>query len=1200
MEHGKTDEEHIRGTRNVARFFTESRHIAWVLLFAVSLWGIYAYHGMPQRKDPDIPVRQALAMIPWPGASAERVEQLVTKPAEEAVAENATVERIESVSQTGASLLTITLTERIAETGKEFDDIKLKLDALQDLPQGAGPVQFVKDFGDTAALMLTLASPRVDDLEIEIRARGIRGAIDRARAGRGEPDRRLTLLVCFPGGLNPGVFLRYREAFLRLGLTGGLFEDCVPLEGPGFIGLDMLPSHDEETLSAFLLDFIEDRMSLQDLHPDIWHPLFIRDPSETLSRLERVAGMKYSYRELDRFTDLIKRHLQTVPQVSKVSRLGVLEERVVLEYSQERMAAYGIRPSALTDILSARNTTVPGGVLEVGARHLAISPTGAFRDEEEIGGVILGSSPEGTPVYLRDLAEIDRVYESPPGTLNFHTWRTPEGTWQRSRAITLSVQMRPGEQIGAFAAGVDGALADLRPHLPGDLLLARTSDQPRQVASSIDLFMQSLYEAIALVVIVALIGFREWRSALLMAASIPLTLAMTFGFMHLLGIDLQQVSIASLIIALGLLVDDPVVAGDAIKRDLAAGHPPAIAAWLGPTKLATAILFATITNIVAYLPLLTLKGDTRAFLFSLPVVLTASLVSSRLVSMTFIPLLGYYLLRPGKRPEPTIEERRSKGLAGAYYRLGSLALEHRWGVMAFSLLFLCLGAWFFVNLKSMFFPKDLSYLFYVDVWLPEGSTLGATLEVTEEAEAVIREVLADRKGAGPDDQGAPKKGLHTMTTFVGGGAPRFWFSVSPEQEQSHYAQILIEVEDSHATASFVEPLQAALSSRIAGARLDVRQLETGSAVGIPVQVRISGQDLEILRQAAWGVGAILSALPLADRVRDDWGEEGLVVRLQVDSDRANLAGISNADVAASSGVGISGYRVTTLREGDTQIPVIARLRMEERARLSDVGSLYVHSLQGPQKIPLSQVSTVGYALETGKIRRRNQFRTITVAAFPGAGTLASEVVAAARQKIEALAAALPPGYRLVIGGEEEEQSKGFKDLAIVMAISVGAIFLALVFQFRNAVKPLIVFAALPYGVVGSLAALWVMDTPFDFMAFLGIASLIGVIVSHIIVLFDFIEEMHAQGKPFEESVLDAGIARLRPVFITVGATVLGLVPLAMHGGPLWEPLCYTQIGGLLAANFITKLLVPAVYAICVKDLKIVKWEESGSSQGPCS
>src|SRR6185503_7167910 len=276
---------------------------------------------------------------------------------------------------------------------------------------------------------------------------------------------------------------------------------------------------------------------------------------------------------------------------------------------------------------------------------------------------------------------------------NFFSHRAPDGSWPRTRAVTLSIQMRSGEQINDFGEKVDAALDDLKKRLPDDLIIARTSDQPRQVEENIHLFMSSLYEAIILVVLVSLIGFWEWRSALLMALSIPITLAMTFGMMHMVGIDLQQVSIASLIIALGLLVDDPVVAGDAIKRSLADGQPPVVASWLGPTKLATAILYATITNIVAYVPFAFLSGDTGRFLFSMPVVIGCSLLASRIVSMTFIPLLGYYLLRP--KAEKPIEERRKSGFAALYYRIGMRGIQHRWRVFAASLLFLVLGGFFF-------------------------------------------------------------------------------------------------------------------------------------------------------------------------------------------------------------------------------------------------------------------------------------------------------------------------------------------------------------------------------------------------------------------------------------------------------------------------------------------------------------------------
>ena len=1186
MAKGRSDEEMVRTVHNTARFFTETRHISWVMLIATVLWGVYGYASMPQRKDPEVPIRDALALCYWPGASAEKIEQLVTRRMEEKIAENSKIERITSNTRTGVTAVQFRLQKGISDVGKQFDDIKLKLDQIRDLPQGAGPIVFVKDFGDTATLMLTVASPRIGPVEVSLRSAAIREAVAKARPAGAAGH--VALVYGIPRSIAPAQTRPAFEAFSRFAEDRGALKGPVIFEGPGFLGLDGASDWDDQRLLKLIEQFVFTRYQAAEFHPDTWRPVIVRDLSGIEARVGASAGDKYSYRELKDYTDLVKRTIQGVPIVAKVDVTGVLPERVFLDYSQERLASYGVKAGSLQDILGARNITVPGGVLEAGDKKLRLDPSGEFRSEREIGDVLLTAATEShSGLYLRDVADISRSYESPPRFLNFYTARGADGEWQRTRAITLSIQQRSGAQIDQFAKDVDAALEDLRRRLPEDLILARTSDQPLQVEENIHLFMNSLYEAVILVVLVSLIGFWEWRSALLMALSIPLTLFMTFGMMHLFGIDLQQVSIASLIIALGLLVDDPVVAGDAIKRDLALGHPPVVAAWLGPTKLASAILYATITNIVAYLPFLMLSGEAGQFLYSLPIVIGASLVASRIVSMTFIPLLGYYLLKP--RPETPIEERRQKGFPSWYYRIGAWAIDHRWRALAMSSLILVAGVVIGRQLKSQYFPKDLSYLFWVDVWLPEDAPLLSTRRAAEDAEAVIKEALTEYGQQHPRD-GKPREMLESITTFVGGGGPRYWISSTPEQPQTNYAHILVQVTDKHETAHVVGPLQRALSNRIVGANVDVRELENGSAVGIPVAVRISGQDIPTLRRLAAEARDIFLSHPAARRVRDDWGAESFAVRLKIDPDKANMAGVTNLDVAYSSAAGMNGFQVATLNEGDEQIPVVARLRMNERAQLSDVQSLYVYGHNG-QKVPLALVSSIDYGLETGKLQRRNQFRTVTVSAFPAEGVLPSEVMAGVQDKIEDFARRLPPGYHLEIGGEYEDKKSGFGELAMVMLVSITCIFLALVIQFRHAIKPFLVYAAIPYGVVGALLVLWIMGSPFGFMAFLGVASLIGVIVSHVIVLFDFIEEAHAHGEPLREALLDAGIMRLRPVMITVGATVIALFPLAAHGGPLWEPLCYAQIGGLLMATVVTLLLVPVLYAIFVLDLKIVKWEE---------
>src|SRR5215469_14039963 len=1201
----KSEADLIEHSHNTARFFVENRQVSLILLIGVIVWGWYGYRMMPKRKDPSIPIRVAVASTSWPGATAQEVEQLVTRPVEQVMAQNSFIRPpapsefgIRSISFPGLSLVYVQLDDTVKDTKKQFSDINLKLNALNDrLPQGAGPIQFNSDFGDTAALMLTVASPPASDVEIAIRAQAIRKTIERERAlSKSNSTSRVSVVYAFPQSVDANLVRSLFASMLNLAQQAKSISACSIFQGSGFIGADCRTMRSDDEIRQTANQLIQDNLHRSEVHPDAWEAILVRDPAETEAKLKAAAGDRYSYRELDDFTDLIARTIQGAPEVAKIERKGVLPEQIFLDYSQQRLAEYGVKPADLKNILGARNATLPGGALEVGPQNILINPSGKFDSEQQIGQVIIGTSASAahSPVYLRDLVDISRGYQSPPRYLNYFTWRAPDGRWHRSRAVTVAVQMKDGEQIDAFGRSVDQTLLALRQYLPNDLILARTSDQPLQVKENIGLFMDALYEAIGLVVFVSLIGFWEWRSALLMAISIPITLAMTFGMMYLMGIDIQQVSVATLIIALGLLVDDPVVAGDSIKRMLSEGHPNVVAAWLGPTKLATASLYATITNIVAYVPFLLLTGSTGEFLYSLPIVMTCSLVASRLVSMSFVPFLGYYLLRPVK--EKSLEEMRSGGMMGAYARLAKFSIDHRWKFFAGSLAVLALGFFIFAHLRTAFFPEDVQYWSYVDIWLPNDASLAATNEATRKVEEIVRE-KAQEYGRKHAVKSGPV--LKYLTSFVGGGGPRFWFSASPQAQQLNYAEVIIEVTDKEFTPELIKELQPALTASVPGARMDARQLLT-NPLDYPIEIRVSSKadvsadqetrDNATLLSIAGKVEHILRAIPNAERTRNEWGDANAQLSLLVDPDRANLAGISNLDVANSSTSGMSGMAVTALQEGHKQIPVVARLRMDERAQLSDVQNLYVYASADQSKVPLVQVSSISHDLVIGRIVRLEQFRTVNVRSFPKAGHLSSEVLQAAMPKLQALETSLPPGYSVQIGGEYDKTKNGFRNLTMVMAISVFAVYLALLFQFNNAIKPTLVLAAAPYGMVGAFVVLWAMGEPFGFMAFLGIARLVGVIVSHSILLFDFIEERHIAGDDFKNAVIDAGIIRLRPVLITVFATVLALFPLAVHGGPLWQPLCYAQIGGLLIATLVTKLQVPVMYAMFVLDLRILRWE----------
>jgi multidrug efflux pump len=1196
------NQQSVDKKQNLARFFIEQRHIAWVSLAVALLWGIYGLLKMPQRKDPDIPVRQAMVIVPWQGTSAEQVEQLVTRKVEQALAQNQWVTEIKSASRTGSAMIQFELAEKGKyDRDKELDDVKIRLDSIHDLPQGAGPILYIKDFGDTSALMLTVASPPADPAQVAWVSKLVEAKIRQVRTGLpAQTQPRRSIVVVFPKSIDSAEVERKLSWVAQDMAAQHLCSDVRAFSGAGFTGVDLTTNLSTTDLHSALKKFANQNLQTDEFHPDAWKPAIIDDPARTAAALQAAAGDKYTYRDLDDFTDTIQRSLKTLPIVSKVERSGVLSENVFLNFSQERLAQYKLTPADLPKLLAVRNLPDSGQTLNARGRTVSVSTSGEFKSIDDLRYVMIGAAPNGTPLYLRDLVDIERGYENPPSFLNRYTRRDENGRWVTTRAITLSVQMKKGEQISSFGKQVDANLEGVRKTFPADLILARTSDQPLQVHDSIELFSHSLIEALVLVVVVALIGFWSWRTSMLIAASMPITLAITFGVINILGIDLQQVSIASLIIALGLLVDVPVVSGDAIVRELGAGQPRSTAAWLGPTKLFKTMAYATVTNIVSYLPFLLLPGDTGKFLYSLPVVISCSLLAALLVSMTFVPLISSFLLQ--SKTETPIEERRQRGFTGWYFRTAKKGIEHRKLCLAASLVLLIIGGIVFSKLKPQFFPKDLQYFSYIDVWLPEDSPTSATSEVVHQVEAITRQV-AEEYGKSHSEHGHPKDVLQSMTTFVGGGGPRFWSSATPEDRQTNYAQVILRTKDNHDTTPLLALLQPELDRKIPGAIIDTRTLETGKPVGIPVQVRISGEDSPRLRAEADKLKQIFRDIPVAARIRDDWGDPSVREVLHVDVDRANMAHVTNADVSDSVDAALHGVTAGVLRDGDKQIPVVGRMRMEERTQLSDLHSLYVFSRQSTPPVPLGQVATISLEPVRSKTKRFDQYRTITVQCWPAEGHLPSEVISAAMPKLKEFQKQLPDGFIFRFAGEQKEQVSGFGDLTTVLLICVFAIYLALLAQFRHAFKPLIVFAAIPYGVTGAVISLAIMGQPFGFMAFLGIISLIGVIVSHIIVLFEFIEERREAGEDLKLALIDAGILRLRPVMITVAATVIALFPLAAHGGPLWEPLCYAQIGGLTIATFVTLGLVPVLYSFVVLDLKLIRWEQaedtgSGASEKP--
>ncbi len=1169
---------------NLARVFAEKPQIGWVAMVGVLVWGGVSYVQMPQRKDPEIKIKTAVVTTVWPGASAADVEQLVTRPIELLAGQVAHVDVITSTSRAGRSTVFVTLEDALSPTKVDpvWEDLRARLETVKGLPATAMRPLLNSHFGDTATLVFSLASPPADPVELSLRADVIRRALASRRALSADPANRQSTVIVYPDGVEPGRVASAAAQYVARGRALGALDDAAVHAGARFVAIDFTP-RSEEKLAQLDAAFLRDVVGPEQPHPDVWGPVRVGPLAELEPRLAAVAPDKYSYRELDDAARLARDELARIEGVGRVELHGVVPERVSLLFSQERLAALGVNPRAIAQALRSRNAALPGGTLNTGEQLLLVDPGASYDAAADILDTVVANTPDGKAVSVRDVAEVRRTYDAASDT-SWLAWRGPDGAWRRTRSVAVAVQARSGVQVTALGEALDAAMASLRGRLPEDLEVVHTTDQPELVKDKISEFMRSLLEAVLIVIAVALV-FMERRSAILVSASIPLTLAMTFGVMQLLGIQLQQVSIASLIIALGLLVDDPVVASDAINREIAAGVPRVRAAWQGPTKLAKAIFFATLTNAVAFAPLLLIKGSMGEFISSLPIVVVVALFASRIVSMTFMPLLGRYLLRGQKGYEAALEGTgRSAELARQYNALTTWMLDHKKLTFAAFTIFLVAGLAPAVLVKTQFFPEEPMNRFYVHVRLPEGSDQRATQRLADEA----RELLLRHEG----------ERLERLTMFVGDGGPRWWSNVAPEPRNPAYALLIVQTRDELQTRDVIRRAQDLLTRSIAGARFEVFYLSSGAPATIPVEVRLSGPDVATLKRLAEQTRAMLREIPATGDVTDDWGAEAPSLKVSIDDVRANRAGVTREDVASASMLALSGQAVTQLRDGDRLIDVTLRLRPSERTNATSLRGLSVWSSRTNRAVPLEQVGVVQLDHQPQKIVRYRQERTITVGAIPQPGQLASTVFKDARQRLEQLE--LPPGYRLTWGGEFEQQARAFGHVRIALVVSVLLIFLVLVWQFESVFKPLIVFASIPFGLVGAILGLVVTNTRFGFMAFLGVASLIGVIVSHIIVLFDFIEESREHGVPLHRAVIDAGLVRLRPVLVTVLATVGGLIPLAMNGGPKWQQLVYVQIGGLLLATLVTKGVVPLFYVLFVEDLKWVPWERTPPDDAPAA
>ncbi|MEI7633121.1 MAG: efflux RND transporter permease subunit [bacterium] len=1162
----------------LAQYFVEHREVAWMFFFAVLIWGWVSYTKLAQQEDPKIPDRGAQLVTRFPGATASKVEQLVTEKLEKKIAENEAVDEIISQSRSGVSVISIMLRpgsqDRISQ---EWDKLRASLTEVM-LPDGSQSPFLDTNFGNTIALLYAITSPPITDAECIARANMIRTRLARMRANTGA-EGHIAVAAFFP----PAIPKSYQAIIVQKFVTFNAQEKLAGLvqtvQGESFLLGDLATTATREQAKAYMSRFIRSITGTDgDLHPDFPQPIILLGDEDPLPQIREAAMPRYSYRQLEMMADQFEDEIKQIPGAARVMKIGIVNETIHLVFALSRISGYETTANAVIKAIAARNAIISGGSFSTEGHNFPVQLSGEFGDERQMLGAVVGVARDGTPFYLRDLFDVIRGYDEPiPYNVDVLVRGKADGPLEQRRAVMVSVEMKQGEIIGDFNKAVQQIVDKTQSLFPEGAEILTISDQPTAVANRIGHFVKCFLEAILVVIIVALF-LMDWRSAVVVALAIPLTVAMTLGGMHLLNIPLHQISIAALIIALGMLVDDPVVASDAINREMHHGAPPSLAAWLGPYKLRRAIFFGTLINIFAFLPLLLLPGDTGDFIEALPLVVTLSLVASRIVSMTFVPQLGYYLLKGQKGLEEGGELRKFFlfrwvdmaliGILPPYKRLLEAALRRpllviliAYGILAASF---ALTRFF----GTQFFPPAERNQFVIDIDLPESASIGQTRLVSQEAISLLEKY----------------KAITSAAVFMGGSAPRFYYNFMQQEPANYLAQIIVNTRTDKDVPELMTKLRPELDAGIAGARCTVRQLEQGPPVEAPIQIRFSGPDLDMLRGLADQAATILREAG-GYHVYDNLGRRLPTLNINIDQERANTLGIGNSQIGEVIQTALTGLRVTEIREGDHLIPVSVRLRTEDRNEADKLGALYVESING-EILPLSSFADLSIKPEFATIAHYNLLRAVTVKSYSRVGELPSAMLERARQKIDQIQ--LPPGYKLEFAGEAKEMKKSLDEMMIIIQVSLALIALAMVIQFNSVMKSIIVMLTVPLGLIGAFAGLAIMHASFGFVALVAIVSLAGVVVSHIIVLSDFIEEARAEGMDLEHALVQAGLVRLRAVLVTVLATVGGLIPLALTGGELWRPLTSVHIFGLLFATLLTLLLLPALYYFFCAKLKLIK------------
>ena len=926
------------------------------------------------------------------------------------------------------------------------------------------------------------------------------------------------------------------------------------MNGAMFINLNLEDNlqDTEKFWSKLRLDLAE--LKKTDLPDGVEGPVVDYDFGDTVAVLLAIHSDHYGYRELKDYAERIESVIRRIRAVSKVKRIGEQKEEIDVSSTLDRLSQYAVTPEQVMKALQGRNMVHYAGAVPTDRGKPPIQATGAFEAEGQIRHVMVDVTHTGQPVYIGDLATVERVYKDP----------TQYARSRGERAILLSVEMQEGNNIVDFGKELHASLDKLRPLLPPDLKIDFVADQPTVVAERVRGFIREFGTAILSVILVTVI-LLPFRVALVSAVAIPVTISATFGLLNAFGIELHQVSIAALIVVLGMVVDDAIVIADNYIELLDEGVPRPEAAWRSASELAIPVLTATLTIICSFLPFLILSGATGEFIRALPLTVAIALSTSFLVGMLLTPMLSQFFIKQGLHThEAGTEKKRHSPLEvmqSIYNRVIVVAMRWKTAAIALGITAIAAGTFVLHRLPERFFPFAERDQFVVDVWLPEGWKV----EATQAAVAHIEEVLRHEKE------------VVNYTSFIGSSFPRFYYNVNPQLPDKNYAQLLVSTESAEVTPKLVRELRPRLAQAAPEARLFLSELQQGPVQLAPIEVRLSGEDEHVLRY--WGdrVLQLARRTPGSLDVYSDWREDAYRMKLNLNEEVANRLGFTNATIGRVLAGGFEGDPVTTYWEGERDIAVALRLEPAARQSFNDVANTYVMSPVTGAHVPLDSIAAVSPVWDPGRIVRRNGVRTLTIRSSAQGGILPSQILERIQPVTDKLP--LPPGYRVWYGGEYENQQDTFPEMLNALLISSIAIYLILMFQFRSVVEPLVVMAAIPLGLLGASVGLMVTHNPFGFTGFLGIVSLGGVVVRNSIILVDYTRERMKEGVPVEKAAIEAGERRLRPIFLTTMAAAVGVTPMILSGSSMWSPLGSAIAFGLVGSMFFTLVVIPVLYVL---------------------